>query len=103
MSQWLLPVFIFAVWLLWHVACVLGAAREDARQPLPEGQRRGVSILPGIPVFPLVFWGLAWAIDQVVNPWGSILVGAFHVIFGGVLVFAVFRDYREIRNINRPN
>jgi len=103
MLQWLLPVLIFAVWSLWHVACVLGAALKDARQPLPEGQRRAVSILPGIPVFPLAFWGLAWAIDQVVNPWGAILVGAFHVVFGGSLVFAVVRDLREIRKIDRPN
>ena len=103
MLQWLLPVLIFAVWSLWHVACVLGAALKDARQPLPEGRRRAVSILPGIPVFPLAFWGLAWAIDQVVNPWGAILVGAFHVVFGGSLVLAVVRDLREIRKIDRPN
>lgn len=101
MPQWVLPVFIFAVWLLWLKACELEVALEDARQPLPEAQRRGVSILPGIPVFPLAFWGLAWAIDQVVNPRGSTLVGAFHVTFGGFLVFAIVRDHREIRKIDR--
>ena len=103
MTQWLLPVLIFLVWFVWIGACGLGVAVEDARRGVPEGERRGTSIFPGMPFFPLVFWGIAWAIDRVLDPWGSILIGAFHVVYGVVLVVSIARDVRTLRAIDGPS
>lgn len=102
MVQWLIPVFVFFVWFLWIGACAAEAAVEDARRGTPEGERHGVSILPGMPVFPLAFWGVAWAVDRAIGPWGSILVGAFHVAFGITLVVSIVRSIRSLRAMEEP-
>ena len=102
MTQWLLPVFIFFVWALWIAACAVQAAVKDARLGIPAGERRGTSVFPGMPLFPLAFWGIAWIIDLALRPWGSVLVGAFHVILGGMLIVSVIRGNRTLRTIDGP-
>ena len=78
------------------------AAVRDARRGIPEAERGGTSILPGMPVFPLVFWGIALAGDWVMVRWGSILVGAFHVVFGITLVVSIVRGVLELRALEGP-
>jgi len=102
MLPWIFPLFILAVWLLWFDACVIGGAADAARRGIPEGERGGSSILPGIPVFPLTFWGIAWVIDRAASPWGTLVVGAAHVVFAGVLLVTIVRDVRDLRSIDGP-
>lgn len=47
----LLPIFIFMVWLFWIPARVW--------QHAAKGDFGGTSALPVVPLFPLLFWGLA--------------------------------------------
>jgi hypothetical protein len=98
MPWWLLLVFIFFVWCLWAVAAAAQVAVENVRQPLPDGQRRGMSPAPVIPVFPLVLWGAAILIDLVVDPWGTIIVGSLHAVYAVILVVSIVRDWWRLRS-----
>ncbi|MCA9005941.1 MAG: hypothetical protein KDA70_11785 [Planctomycetaceae bacterium] len=92
MSPWILPVLIFATW---SAACIASASQkavDDAKQKVPEDQRGGVSILPTIPIVPLFFWGLAWAIDLVAAPWGTYCIGGFHSIILTVSISTILYD-----------
>ena len=102
MLSWIFPPFLLAVWFLWVYACAVGRAADGARRGIPEGKRGGTSIFPFIPVFPLAFWGIAWVIDRIASPWGTVGVGAAHVVFAGVLVVTIVRDLRDIRSIDGP-
>jgi hypothetical protein len=96
-----LPLFIFAVRCLWAMVAATQRAAADARQGIPAAQRGGVSVFPVIPVFPLGLFGCAWLIDRVAGPWGTILVGAAHVVYAGCLIVSIVRDGRYLRSIDR--
>jgi hypothetical protein len=72
-------------------------AVQNARHPLPEGQRRGMSAAPVIPVFPLFLWGTARVIDLVLDPWGAVVIGWLHAVFAIVLLVSIVRDWRRLR------
>jgi hypothetical protein len=94
---WLLLAFIFFVWCLWVAAAIAQVAVENARHPLPNGQRRGMSAAPVIPVFPLALWGAAELIDLAVDPWGTIVIGSLHAAYAIVLVGSIVRDVWRLR------
>ena len=98
MPWWLLPAFIFFVWCLWAVAATAQVGVENARRPLPNGQRRGMSPAPVIPVFPLVLWRAAAIINLVVDPWGTIIFGSLHAVFAVILVVSIVRDLWRLRS-----
>ena len=100
MPSWLLASFIFVVWSLSIVAAVVQRAADDARDGTPEGQRGGVSILPGIPVFPIALWGIAWLIDRVLNPWGTWAIAGAHGVFAACLIASLVRDWRYLRSLD---
>ncbi len=100
MTAWCLPAFVFLVWWVWVVACACGAARRDAECGVPEAERRGTSVLPGFPLFPLVFCAAAWGIDQAISPWGSVGVGGAHVLLAIVFGVSIIRDQQKIRSID---
>ena len=100
MPSWLLASLIFVVWCLWTVAVAQRAA-EDVRRGTPEGQRGGVSILPVIPAFPVVLWGIAWLIDRAIDPWGTWAVGVAHGVFAACLTVSLVRDWQCVRSLDR--
>ena len=97
MTSWPFAVFLLVVWCLWAGAAAAHRAAEDARRGIPEGQRGGVSILPAIPVFPVVSWSIAWLMDRAVSPWGTWAVGVSHGVFAACLFISLVRDRRRIR------
>jgi hypothetical protein len=98
MPWWLLLLIVFFVWCLWAAAAAAQVAVENARQALPGGHRRGISFVPVIPVFPLVFWGAAKLIDLVVDPWGTRIVASLHAVFAVILVASIVRDSMRLRS-----
>ncbi len=102
-NQWILAGGIFLVWCLWVLACAIAVAASDARRGVPPGERRRTSCLPGIPLFPVVFWGIAWIINRLFPSWGTITVGGFHVLFAIVLIVVIVRDLRCIRSVDGPS
>ena len=84
-----LPAFIFVVWLLWIPVCILG---KEAR-----GEVGGVSILPGVPLFPLAAWGLAALLNLIHDRLGLILVGGFHVLLFLAFLGSLVHSSRVLR------
>jgi hypothetical protein len=97
MPWWLLLLFIFLAWFLWAVAATLRVAVVDARNPLPDGRRRGMSPVPVIPLFPLGFFAAAKLLDWVGPPLGTLFIGSLHALFTVLLVVSIGRDCRELR------
>lgn len=97
MPWWLLLLFLFFVWCLGVASEVGRVAVENLRRPLPNGTRRGVAVLPIIPLFPLLFWGAAMLIELVVDPWGRIVVGAIHALLAVVFAVSIARNWWRLR------
>lgn len=91
---WVLPVLLFVVWCLWALAAIVGLRARELRRGTPKEQRGGVSILPVIPLFPMVFWGVAWVADRWFAPWGTLAVGVAHTVLAAAMLFALVRDLR---------
>ena len=96
--DWLLP-FVVLVWLMWAVAATLQVRVWDVVDPLPNGQPRGMSALPVIPLFPLLLWGLAKLIDHGIAPWGTVAIGSLHVLFALALSISIIRDWYRLRQL----
>lgn len=94
-----LPVAIFACWFALICAPSGQLAIEDARDKVPKEKRRGVSILPGFPVFPLMAWGLAVAIDRFIPPWGSWVSTGLHGLLLVISLFVIIRDFLRLRRM----
>jgi hypothetical protein len=101
MTTWLLLAFVFAVWCCWVVACAAEKAVKEARRGVPVGQRGGVSAVPGIPVFPLVFWGFAVVLDLFVSPWGIVIIGGFHLVFLVLLLVSIAKNWWCLRILDK--
>jgi hypothetical protein len=101
MSSWLLLLLIVTAWLLWTFATAARLAVEDTRRGVPEDQRRGVSILPAIPVLPLSLWAIALLIDLAVEPWGTWVAGSGHAVMAVLATGSFVRDVWRIRSLNR--
>lgn len=94
MSSWLLLGFLAVVWCLWAVA----AAAAEAVRAATDGRKvHGVSILPVIPFYPLVLWGVALLIDRAAAPWGTRVVAAGHAAFAVALAASIIRDRWRLR------
>ena len=94
---WLLPFLLCGVWVLLSVVSAAELAVSDSRRGHSAEQRRGVSIFPGLPFGPLLFWGVAWLTDRWFYPWGSLVIGAFHLLAALWLVVVLIRCIRSLR------
>lgn len=93
-SPWLLPALLLGVWCLWAFAATAELRAKELRLSIPKDQRGGVSILPVIPLFPLLFWGVAWLMDAWASPWGTVAIGTLHIILMAMMGFTFVRDLR---------
>lgn len=85
--SWIIAVPLF--WISWFVFVVLGAvpkALDYERNGVPDDERYGVSIVPGIPVFPMLIW-IVWGISSPVIAdmivWLHIVLLGFSVVIIG--------------------
>ena len=95
----ILPITLFVAWFAILFAPLGKLAIEDIKTGVPEDQRRGVSILPGIPVCPLFFWGLSYAIDAFIPPWGTLSMLVVHIILFIVAAYVIIRDILIMKRI----
>ena len=75
-------------------------ALSEARRGIPEGERRGVSILPGFPIFPLAFWGAALVVDWFASPWGAVAIAGLHIFLGIVWATSIVRNTKAVGRID---
>ncbi len=100
-ASWPLFVVVFAVWCMWAIAASMQREADDTKKGIPKDRRGHVSILPVIPLNPLVMWGIAWLIDRATSPLGSLIVGAGHGVFAVFLMLSIARDWRYLRSIDQ--
>ena len=91
LPPWALPTLIFGAWLLWAVASAAALIRQAAK----DGHERSVSLFPVIPVIPLLVWGLAYVVDWLAAPWGTLVIGSLHVILVVVVAWSIVRRRRS--------
>ena len=92
-SHWALLLWLFVVWCLWAIAATLQVGLTNISDPLPNGQRRGMSVLPVIPLYPIGLWGIGFLVDSVCSPWGTVGIACIHLLFAVVLVISIVRDW----------
>jgi hypothetical protein len=93
MTSVLLPIFLFAVWMVWIPVCLL---ERRAR-----GESGHFSAVPVIPVFPLVAWGLAVVLDWIYNRLGLLVIGGLHALLLLAFLISVARSLYVIRRNRR--
>ena len=91
------------IWSLHMYCSAMRNAIEDARNGLPEERRRGVSILPAIPLIPLLFMSLAALIDRWHNPYGTLSIAGLHMAYGVFLIAYIALNWQQTRNPNEEH
>jgi hypothetical protein len=87
MSWCTLTAIVSITWLLWAVGATVGLWAEIRAGRRPPNA--GVSLAPILPLFPLLFLGLAGVINRFAWPWGTRLVGGFHALLSVVFLVAI--------------
>ena len=98
MGTWTLLLLVTITWLLWAVGALYGHYIAKC-----EGRVRpdsGVSLAPILPIFPLVFFGLAKLVDMFVAPWGSWIIGSLHALL--VVAFLAAILWQLLRPKQKP-
>lgn len=94
-----LPVLIFVSWFAFVLLPAGKLAIEDEQNNVPKDKRRGTSILPGFPLFPLIAWGAAVVVDRFIPPWGSWAFLGIHGVLLAVSLSIIVRDVLRLRKI----
>lgn len=79
-----LLAFLFVVWLTWIPAAVL--------QKRAAGDPGGTSIVPVIPLFPLLAWAAARGLDLLAPSWGTRIVGSLHLLLLVAMLTSIVRS-----------
>jgi hypothetical protein len=95
----ILPIVIFVSWFAFVLVPAGKLAIEDARNNVPNDKRRGTSILPGFPLFPLIAWGVAIAVDYFFPPWGSWTFLGIHGVLLVISLSIIIRDGVRLKRI----
>lgn len=87
------PLFLFFVWIL--LVAVVPPLEKAAK-----GEAGGVSIFPGLPVCPLIAWGLAALLNLVKENLGYYIIGGLHV---AILVLMIGYSVKYVYEIKRKS
>ena len=93
MTHWQVLIIATITWVVWIPACSFEA--------LAQGRNGSVSILPGIPVFPLAAWGLSYASQAAGWSMGATLVGVAHIVLLVWMLVSIAKSKRTLRARNR--
>jgi hypothetical protein len=97
----LLPFVLFLTWFALAVVSAGKLAIEDEARNAPKSERRGTSIFPSFPIYPLIAWGIAVLLDRRIAPWGSWSLLIIHLIVLLCSVFIITRDLRDLRRARK--
>jgi len=97
--QPLLLLVILCSWFLLTIAPASRLAIEDAQRGTPIESRRGVSIFPGFPAFPLFIWGAGWALATWWLEGIAVVLLYSHLGLALVSAFIIVRDILRLRSI----
>jgi hypothetical protein len=77
MSIFLLLFLCSITWALWAYVVILENTVKSV----------GTSVMPSIPVFPLLFWGIGLGLNALKNNLGFFIVGGLHIVL--LVVFSL--------------
>ncbi len=97
MPWWILLGLLFIVWLLWGVSAAAEKSAAEAEKGIPHGERRGVSIAPIIPLFPIVLFGIAKLVDLFIYPWGTRTMATLHAVLALIFIYSLVRGLIRLR------
>ena len=92
-KYFILFLILNLMWLIIQLAAVPDKILEAKKKGTKPG---GVSIMPGIPMFPLVFCVVAWGINLIKTDIGFWIVGILHGIL--VVVAIIYIVSKMIKN-----
>jgi hypothetical protein len=92
---------IAAAWLSYPIAGAanLGALTAEGKA----AEDAGFSFMPELIVFPPMFFGIAWGIDRIAEPWGSRLIAAVCAVMICLHIKVVIQGFRRIRIAEKRN
>lgn len=97
--QILLLFVILGAWLLLTIAPAGRLAVEDELRGVAPESRRGVSVLPVFPPFPLVIWGVGWGLSAWLSEHVVSVLLYLHIAIAFVCGSIILRDLRRLRCI----
>jgi hypothetical protein len=97
MNFWILLAFVSITWLVWLIGCVMALKADQLRRKRPPDA--GVSIVPVIPLFPLLAVEIATLIDKLVPPWGTRIIAGLHSLLLIVYLVGIAYEARRIRSL----
>jgi hypothetical protein len=99
-TVWTLVAIVSAAWLLWVVVCLV-ALEADKRQHkrLPDAT---FSVMPVIPLFPLLFLEVAHLLNCAGHALGLWVVGSIHVILIVAFLIGMGFEVRRMRSAGPP-
>jgi len=100
MSLLSLSLLVTVAWLLWAVGGALALYADKLEHKRPRDA--GFSVVPIIPVFPLLAVLVAFVVDKLVTPWGTRLVGAIHVLLILAFLVGIGHELRRIKSMRNP-
>jgi hypothetical protein len=100
MSVLVLSILCTVAWSLWAVAGAAALRADKLEQKRPPDA--GFSVVPVIPLFPIVAVVLAVFIDEHAAPWGTRTVGGIHALLALTFLACIARELRRIRSASRP-
>jgi hypothetical protein len=87
-NWWQLFLFISLVWCLGAGAAIAQVKVKNAIDPLPSGPR-GDSSCAMVPFIAIVLWSAAKLVDHIVDPWGTNIVIAIHVVLALIFIYGI--------------
>jgi|688.fasta_scaffold269337_2 hypothetical protein len=97
--QALLLFVILGAWLLLTIAPAGRRAVEDELRGVAPESRRGVSVLPVFPLFPLLVWAVGWGLSAWLSEHVASLLLYLHIGMAFVCGLVILRDIRRLRSI----
>ena len=94
--MWTLVAIVVVAWLLWAAVGLFSLEADKIQKKRPPDA--GFSILPVVPLFPLLFIGLAWLIDEYAWPWGTRIIGGLHVLLIVIYLVGIVYEMRRTRS-----
>jgi len=84
-----LLAFFFVVWIAWIPAVLL--------EKKAAGDEGGTSIVPVIPLFPLVAWGAAYGLNLIGESWGTFSIGAIHLLLLAWMLLSIIKSWHKLK------
>ena len=97
--QALLLFVILVAWLLFTIVPAGRLAIEDELRGVAPESRRGVSLLPGFPLFPLLVWGIGWGLTAWLTEHVASVLLYLHIGMAFVCGSVILRDFLKLRRI----